>query len=220
MEFFRYGPEEINYLKERDRDLGRAIDVIGMIEREVIPDLFSALVRSVVAQQVSSKGAATVWRRLCACVGEMTPGGILAAGAVRIQQCGLSMRKAEYIRGIANAAASGELELSSFSRMSDEEIISVLSRLNGIGVWTAEMLLIFSLCRPDVVSWGDLAIRRGMMKLYGLDTLSREQFSLYRSRYSPHGSVASLYLWALSAADKGAGRVGETGSAEVLQTGL
>ncbi len=82
--------------------------------------------------------------------------------------------------------------------MADEEIIDVLSSLRGIGVWTAEMLLLFSLCRPDVVSWGDQAIRRGMMNLYGLKTLSREQFERYRRRYSPYGSVASLYLWAIS----------------------
>ena len=74
-----------------------------------------------------------------------------------------------------------------------------LSALDGVGVWTAEMLLIFSLQRPDVVSWGDLAIRRGMMALYGLNSLTRTQFDNYRKRYSPYGSVASLYLWALAA---------------------
>jgi 3-methyladenine DNA glycosylase/8-oxoguanine DNA glycosylase len=83
--------------------------------------------------------------------------------------------------------------------MSDTRVIERLSSLPGIGVWTAEMLLLFSLRRPDVVSWGDLAIRRGMMNLYGLKDLSKKQFDRFRKRYSPCGSVASLYLWALSA---------------------
>ena len=89
--------------------------------------------------------------------------------------------------------------LDDFPSLPDAEIISRLSALDGVGVWTAEMLLIFSLQRPDVVSWGDLAIRRGMMALYGLNSLTRTQFDNYRKRYSPYGSVASLYLWALAA---------------------
>ncbi|MCU0564846.1 MAG: DNA-3-methyladenine glycosylase 2 family protein, partial [Desulfobacterales bacterium] len=100
---------------------------------------------------------------------------------------------------IGEAAVSGELDLVGLRAMPDARVIERLSSLPGIGVWTAEMLLIFSLCRPDVVSWGDLAIRRGMMNLYGLKDLSREQFDRFRKRYSPCGSVASLYLWALSA---------------------
>lgn len=77
-------------------------------------------------------------------------------------------------------------------------MIRELSALNGIGVWTAEMLMIFSLCRPDVLSWGDLGIRRGMALLYGDRELTRERFEHRRKRYSPYGSVVSLYLWSLA----------------------
>jgi len=80
-------------------------------------------------------------------------------------------------------------------------VIARLSALRGIGVWTAEMILIFSLQRPDVVSWGDLGIRRGMMTLYGRDDLDRAAFDRYRARYSPFGSVASLYLWRVAAGE-------------------
>jgi len=79
--------------------------------------------------------------------------------------------------------------------MEDSEVIAKLSALRGVGVWTAEMLLIFSLQRSDVLSWGDLAIKKGIMKLYGLESLSREQFEEYRRLFSPYNSVASLYLW-------------------------
>jgi 3-methyladenine DNA glycosylase/8-oxoguanine DNA glycosylase len=199
MQLFKYGNAEIDHLKSRDKKLGRAIDRIGMIERQVIPDLFEALVHSVVAQQISSKAAATVWGRLCGNLLDITPGKVVSGDVADIQQCGLSMRKARYIKGIGEAAVSGDLDLAGLREMPDARVIERLSSLPGIGVWTAEMLLIFSLCRPDVVSWGDLAIRRGMMNLYGLEALSKKQFDRFRKRYSPCGSVASLYLWALSA---------------------
>jgi DNA-3-methyladenine glycosylase II len=110
----------------------------------------------------------------------------------------MSMRKAGYIRGIGEAVASGRLDLDVLREFPDNEVITRLLALNGVGVWTAEMLLIFSMERPDVLSWGDLAIRRGMMRLYGRDTLDREVFERYRKRYSPYGSIASLYLWEIS----------------------
>jgi DNA-3-methyladenine glycosylase II len=195
---FQYGQREIDHLARRDKKLGRAIDHIGMIERQVIPDLFKALVHSVVAQQISRTAADTVWGRLCRRLADITPRSVASTEVSDIQKCGLSMRKARYIKGIGGAAFSGDLDLLELRAMSDEEVIQKLSSLPGIGVWTAEMLLIFSLCRPDVVSWGDLGIRRGMMNLYGLKELSKNQFDRFRKRYSPCGSVASLYLWALS----------------------
>jgi DNA-3-methyladenine glycosylase II len=203
MQLFHYGQAEIDYLTRRDRKLGRAIGRIGMVERQVTPDLFAALVRSVVAQQISSKAAETVWGRLCESLLDITPGNVAGTDVSAIQKCGLSMRKATYIKGIGAAAVCGKLDLLGFREMPDDVIIEKLSALPGIGVWTAQMLLIFSLGRPDVVSWGDLAIRRGMINLYGLKELSKEQFDRFRKRYSPCGSVASLYLWALSVKQPG-----------------
>jgi 3-methyladenine DNA glycosylase/8-oxoguanine DNA glycosylase len=198
MQLFQYGQREIDHLTHRDKKLGRAIGHIGMIERHVTPDLFKALVHSVVAQQISRAAADTVWGRLCGRLSDVTPGNVTSAEVSEIQKCGLSIRKAKYIKGIGEAASRGDLDLLELREMPDEGVIEKLSSLPGIGVWTAEMLLIFSLCRPDVVSWGDLAIRRGMMSLYGLRELSKKQFDRFRKRYSPCGSVASLYLWALS----------------------
>jgi len=199
MPTFKYGSLELEHLKKKDKKLALAIDSIGRIEREVMPDLFAALIHSIVGQQIATKAAATVWGRLQLQCGEITPHTIARADAAEIQQCGLSMRKTLYIKGVGEAALQSELNIHEFPALSDNEIIERLSALNGVGVWTAEMLLIFSLERPDVVSWGDLAIRRGMMSLYGLNKLTRTQFDRYRKRYSPYGSVASLYLWALAA---------------------
>ena len=198
MPFFEYGPKEIAHLKRRDKKLGAAIERIGMIRREIRPEPFSALVSSVVSQQISKKAAATVWDRLSSRVGAIRPETIAGVSLAEIQSCGMSMKKPGHIQAIATAAISGVLDFDSLPTFSDAEVIEILSSLNGVGVWTAEMLLIFSLGRPDVVSYGDLAIRRGMMNLYGLKKLSREKFDSYRQRYSPYGSVASLYLWELS----------------------
>jgi DNA-3-methyladenine glycosylase II len=199
MPVFSYGQRELNHLKRKDKKLARTIEQIGPIERAVNPDLFSALIHSIVAQQIATKAAATVWTRLLDRCGEITPHCLYAMDAAEIQQCGLSMRKARYIHGVSRSVALQEINLDEFSALPDAEIIRRLSALDGIGVWTAEMLLIFSLQRPDVVSWGDLAIRRGMLALYRLKRLEKHQFDSYCKRYSPYGSVASLYLWALAA---------------------
>lgn len=199
MESFKYGSTEIDYLKKKDKKLAEAINRIGMIEREVTPDLFTALISSIVAQQISSKAADTVWNRLVSKLGSITPEIICNTSAEEIQQCGLTMKKAGYIKGIAEAVINGELKIEELDKLSNEEVIKCLSALNGIGVWTAEMLMIFSMQRADVLSYGDLAIRRGIMMLYHHKTLDKERFERYRKRYSPYGSVASLYLWAISA---------------------
>ena len=199
MPVFNYGQTELNHLKRKDKKLARIIEQIGPIERAVNPDLFSALIHSIVAQQIATKAATTVWNRLLERCGAITPQCLYAMNAAEIQQCGLSMRKARYIHGASRAVVLKELSLDEFPALPDAEIIARLAALEGIGVWTAEMLLIFSLQRPNIVSWGDLAIRRGMMALYGLKRLEKSQFDNYCKRYSPYGSVASLYLWALAA---------------------
>jgi 3-methyladenine DNA glycosylase/8-oxoguanine DNA glycosylase len=199
MAVFEYDQSALEYLGKKDKKLGAAINRIGLIERQVIPDLFAALVHSIVSQQISGPAAATVWRRILDYFGTLTPEKIGQASCEEIQQLGISMRKAQYIKGVAEAALQGKLDLQELNHLPDEEVVKRLVSLHGVGVWTAEMMLIFSLQRPDVVSWGDYGIRRGMMKLYGLDELTREQFDKYRKRYSPYGSVASLYLWEIAA---------------------
>lgn len=198
MDYFRYGQAEVGYLKERDPRLGHAIDRIGPIERPVIPDLFTALISSIVHQQISNKAAATVWGRVVDRFGPIQPETMDSVPVESIQQCGMSMRKAGYIKSIAHSVTTGELDLLQLATLPDADVISRLSGQPGIGVWTAEMLMIFSMQRPDIVSWHDLAIRRGMVTLYGLPDLKRAQFDDYRRCYSPFGSVASLYLWQIS----------------------
>jgi len=198
MNYFEYDEKAINYLRERDPKLANVINDVGMIKRSVEPDLFQALISGIVSQQISTKAAQTVFGRLKDLVGAVTPEAVLAKTDDEIKSCGLSYRKVSYMKGVCEAVTSGELDLDELSKLSDAEVIAKLVKLNGIGVWSAEMLMIFSLQRPDILSYGDLVIRKGVMKLHGLDDLSKQDFAKYKELYSPYGSVASLYLWELA----------------------
>ena len=195
---FEYGDSEINYLKGRDKKLAAAIDKIGLIRREVNPDLFSALVNSIIGQQISTKAQVTIWGRMTDAFGKVTPQAVLACTEAQLQGFGISFRKASYIRGAAQRVADGTLDITALGAKSEAEIRDELVRLPGIGIWTAEMLMLFSMQRPDIVSYGDLAIHRGMQMLYQHEKITKPLFEKYRRRYSPHGSVASLYLWAIA----------------------
>ena len=198
--YFEYGETEMSHLRKKDKKLGAVIDRIGVIKRPVNPDVFSSLVDSIVSQQISGKAADTICRKLDALCG-MDAERLHALSVEEIQSCGMSMRKAGYVKGVAEAVINNTLDIAALADMSDSDIIPTLTTLKGVGVWTAEMLLIFSLMRPNVVSFGDLAIRRGMTRLYGLKELPKERFERYARRYAPYGSVASLYLWHISSPD-------------------
>lgn len=199
MPIFQYGETEVEWLSKRDKRLAQAIERIGLIERSTMPDLFTALIQCIIDQQISTAAARTVNARILqVCGGHMSAEALLAAGADNLQRCGTSMRKVQYMLGVAEAVQTGKLDLSAIPAMDDAQVIQTLTGLKGIGIWTAEMLMIFALGRPDVLSWGDLAIQRGIMRLYNHKELPRERFERYRRRYSPYGSTASLYLWALA----------------------
>ncbi|BFH68586.1 MAG: DNA-3-methyladenine glycosylase 2 family protein [Paenibacillus dendritiformis] len=196
--YFDYGEREINYLRSADAALGAAMARLGRVERVIIPDPFAALVHAIVGQLVSVKAANTVWERMQDRLGEISPRNLAAQPVERIQGCGMPLTKAERIREIARMAATGAFDLQELRRLPDAEAAARLMTLPGVGKWTAEMLLLHALERPDIVSWGDIAIRRGMMALYGLDAITKAQFDRYRQAYSPYGSVASIYLWVLA----------------------
>ena len=195
---FIYGDKELAWLKSRDQALGAAIEEIGPLKRAVIPDLFMALVNSIVGQQISTAAQQTIWKRMRERFAPLTPESIGAATAEEVQACGVSMRKASYIKEIAESALDGRLDLAHLRTLPDGEVCARLSQIRGIGVWTTEMLLTFSLQRPDVMSWGDLAIHRGLRMLYRHRKITPALFARYKRRYSPHATVASLYLWAIA----------------------
>ena len=196
--FFHYGEPEIQYLKSKDKRMAEVIDRVGHIDREVDPDLFAAVVHHIVGQQISTKAQATIWQRMRNGLGEVNAETVLAAGEERLQSFGISFRKANYIMAFAQQVQSGEFDLDAVWHQLDDAAIRLLCRVKGIGVWTAEMILLFCMQRPDVFSFDDLAIQRGLRMVYHHKAITRAQFERYRRRFSPYGSVASLYLWAVS----------------------
>lgn len=197
--YFRYGEKEISYLKQKDLKLGEAIDKIGMIERPVIPDLFTATVNNIIAQQISTPALNTVWKRLEEKTdNNITPESILSMSVQELQSVGISFRKANYIHNFAEKTADKSFLPQRLYDMTDDEAVAYLCTLDGIGKWTAEMLLIFSLQRQNVISYGDLGIRRGMKILYHHKEIDEKKFERYKKRYSPYATVASLYLWEIA----------------------
>lgn len=178
--------------------MAEVIDKIGVVRRRVIPDVFAALVHSIVGQQISTKAHESIWRKVEETVGEVSPKNILAISPELLQSVGISFRKVEYIRDAARRFESGEFDVLSFDSMSDEQVIEKLTQLKGVGVWSAEMLMLFSMQRPDVLSFGDLAILRGLRMIYHHRRIDRRLFEKYRRCFSPCNSVASLYLWAVA----------------------
>ena len=193
---FLYSSTETDYLKSRDERLGEVIDRMGLIEREADSDLFSSVIHHIIGQQISTKAQATIWERMRRGLGEITPGTLLSAGEAKLQSFGITFRKADYLLDFARKIQDGSFDLDAVQHMSDEDAIRALSSLKGIGVWTAEMILLFCLQRPDIFSYDDLAIQRGLRMVYHHRKITRPLFEKYRRRFSPYCSVASLYLWA------------------------
>lgn len=196
--YFAYGEKEISYLKSKDEKLAEVIDQIGMIERETDTDLFSSVIHHIIGQQISTKAQATIWQRMQEDLGEVKAETILSVDISKLQSYGITFRKAEYITDFAKKVHNGICDLDAVWQMSDEEAIRELSSLKGIGVWTAEMILLFCMQRPDIFSYDDLAIQRGLRMVYHHRKIDRKLFEKYRRRFSPYCSVASLYLWAVS----------------------
>ena len=196
--YFEYGENEITYLQSKDKKLSEVIEQIGMIEREVDTDLFSAVVHHIIGQQISAKAQATIWQRMKETLGEVNAENILSADISKLQSLGMTFRKAEYITDFAEKVHDGVFDLEAVAQMPDDAAIKELVSLKGIGVWTAEMILLFCLQRPDIFSYDDLAIQRGLRMVYHHRKIDRKLFEKYRRRFSPYCSVASLYLWAVA----------------------
>jgi DNA-3-methyladenine glycosylase II len=170
-------------------------------------DAYGALLRAIVGQQLSTKAARTIYLRVLDLFGGTTPSPeqLLEASEQDLRGAGLSGRKVEYVRDLAAHVLSGELELDRLDRLGDEEAIEEIVAVRGLGRWTAEMFLIFHLERPDVLSGGDLGIRKAIQLEYDLAEMPTPQRVIEIGEpWSPHRSLAGLYLWESLAAIPGA----------------
>ena len=182
-------------LVKRVPEFHAAVETIEIKPFEYGGDLFHELAHSIVSQQLAVRAAEAVFARVKALPGGLTPQTLLAADTEAMRSCGLSARKVEYLRGIAQAARDGELDEKRLAQLPDAELIDALVKLKGVGVWTAEMLLIFHFGRRDVLSTGDLGVRRGLEILLDRNGFTADELAELRRRCSPYGTLASLYLW-------------------------
>ena len=186
-----------------DPTLAKVIKRLGPIHpdrdrRGSREDPYEALARAICGQQLSTKAAATIWERVEALFGGDTPkpSEVVAKDPQELRDAGLSWSKVSYFRDLAEHVLDGELDLSRLPELPDEEVIEELTAIKGIGRWTAEMFLIFHLGRPDVLSTGDLGIRKGAQLAHGLGEMpTPAKLEEMGERWRPHRTLACLYLW-------------------------
>lgn len=189
--------EKVKYLISTDEKLGKLIRYINKTELILEEDGFKCIVKYIIGQQISDKARETIWQRVCSALkNEVTPEKIIEINDNELRKVGLSERKVNYIKILASAVISEDINFYYFKKLTNEEIIKRLTALKGIGQWTAEMYLIFSLGRENVFSKGDGTIRRTIQWMYDLEKLpSPEILIKYFSSWTQYATIVSSYLW-------------------------
>jgi DNA-3-methyladenine glycosylase II len=189
-------------LMRADKTLRRVMEAVGPIHpgidrRASRADPWEALARAIVGQQLSTRAAASIWEKLTGLFdGAMTPEALRRRRPQTLRKAGLSNAKVQFLRDLAARVADGRLDLQRLKDLPDEDVVAELIQVKGIGLWSAEMFLIFHLGRPDVVSAGDLGIRRAIQVTYGLGDLpGPEEVERIAEPWRPHRTLACLYLW-------------------------
>ncbi len=189
--------DKVEHLRESDSRMAQLIERFGYIERNTHRPLFEALVESIVSQQVASASAERTMRKIVGAVGgNVAPATIASLGREGLRKCGVAARKAEWIVSAAERCETGGFGEEELRELSNEEVVDRLTSLGGVGRWTAEMLLMFSLGREDVLPTGDLGIRKALTVLYGERRLTTKRWAHYRRLFGPYCTIASFYLWA------------------------
>ena len=181
-------------LSNNDIILSKIIHKYDDLELISRGDIFFTLIRSIIGQQISVKAASTVWSRFTKKVGKIIPENILSISFEDLRSCGLSQKKTEYVIGISESWH--EYSLFDWNKMDDEEVIEKLIKLRGVGKWTAEMILIFTLLRPDVFPIGDIGMIRGIEKSYNSGVrMSNDELYALSEKWKPWRTVACCYMW-------------------------
>ncbi len=189
----------LSHLKNADAVMARIIGAVGpykIVYRE--PD-FTTLARSIVYQQVSGAAAATMLTRLTAAAGrggQLSPKKILDLGVEGLRPCGISRQKASYLLDLSEKTRQKAIDFRKMRELPDDEVIRQLTAVKGVGVWTAQMFLMFALQRHDILPTGDLGVRNAIWKAYGLETPpAPREIERIGAPWRPYASVASWYLW-------------------------
>jgi len=186
-------------LSARDARLKLLIEKFGIAELRIGQDPFEALVRSIVSQQISWKAARKIFERFLALFPETdfpTPQKLAAADLLELRGAGLSQRKAEYVIGIGWAFSEEGFEAVDFHNLSDDDVSRKLTEIRGVGQWTVDMLMLFTLGRMDILPLTDLGIKKGIQQFFDLDTLpDAEKMIELTEHWRPYRSIASWYMW-------------------------
>lgn len=192
---YNYGKKELDYLRSRDPKLGELFDEFGIVRRKEMKNPFEALICSIVGQQISAKAQESAIKKIKALIGRISPANIINCELAKLRACGLSERKALAIVDAAKLFANLKLSKKRLLEMQAPQIEKILTSIKGVGPWTAEMLMIFALDKPDILSYADFGIRKALSLLHDIEKLDKKTFEKFRALYSPYGSVASVYLW-------------------------
>lgn len=194
---FRTEPDINNELILLDPVLKKIINACGPLEVELSTDYFSFLSRSIIGQQLSNKVAFVIWNRLLSLMdGEPSPQKLISLEDEKLREIGVSYSKIGYLKNLSSAVLNNEICLENLEGIENEEIVKNLTKVKGIGQWTAEMFLIFCLGRRDVFSLGDGGLQRSIKWLYRLDEVpKRKQLMQISEKWKPYRTFASLYLW-------------------------
>ena len=218
---FKQDSPEVKHICAQDRAFKRLVDLVGDVQMPPLrsADVFESLVRSIVGQQLSGKAAAAIWARIQALCGGVphgqesadegtappsdslakaivTPSRLSALDDDTLRAAGLSRPKVTYVRDLCRRVQGGEIDPDGVRALSDADLIATLTQVKGIGEWTCQMLMIFTLGRMDVFAPADLALRKGVRWLYGLEEVPRvKELLTISDRWKPYRTVASLYLW-------------------------
>jgi len=186
----------VEALAEADRDVARAVKKVGLPEPRLRPAGFETMFAAILSQQISTEAARAIRGRVVALMDDMSPRSLLQVDPDLLRDAGMSYRKIEYARGLAEAIVAGELDFDGMKQQSDAEVIEAITALRGFGVWSAEIYLMFSLRRRDVFPAGDLALHSSLGKLKGVgEKLTEKQARQLVEHWAPWRSVGSLFLW-------------------------
>jgi DNA-3-methyladenine glycosylase II len=187
----------VNHLKKSDPVLRAIIERVGPCRMEFGVPEFASLAESIVYQQLNGKAAETIFNRFAALAGEpLTPEGILKLSDEQLRSVGLSKQKSAYLKDLSAKTSARLLDFARLPELSDEEVIKHLTRVKGIGVWTAQMFLMFSLGRPDVLPTGDYGVQVAIKKHYKKRKLPKpDVMEKIARRWVPYRSIACWYLW-------------------------
>lgn len=186
----------LDHFQKRDPKLHACAMRAGKIKLTPSTDYFAHLCESIINQQLSEKAGDTIFKRFeIELAGSITPENVVQYSDDKLRSCGISLAKVRYIKGLAHTIITKNFSLAKLVNLPDEQVIETLTKIKGIGRWTAEMFLMFSLGRPDVFSLGDSGIRRAIEKIYNMKNLSKKKIDKLTKKWAPFRTYACIILW-------------------------